>query len=376
MSILGRAVLCFALLQLRCGAAAICNGFCSAKPQPWKTRCGWSGCGGCSQCTTPPPSPPSDLPEAVEEAPPANGECRRYCATHTFGFPKLCGRDACKGCGQCSGPAPSPSPTPTPATEGAPSPLACAAYCTFLTHTWAGKCAWVMCSECEPCGQLVIAPPPPLPPPPLPPPSPPAIDGFPAEGALILAGGDGVRGSEGCVHEPDATHFSGVPIAGQCCTREGNCKRSTSRSNDGCLFGAFGTPAYRQTTWIEAARKCESEGLVLCDKGCENTGCGYHAVWVWTRRRCPIPPPQSPPSQPPPPSPRPPPSPSPLPCSPAPPALEDFEVKLGLTAELVDESRGGRFAKLVKLLPAVNKELRYLGTAPLNSSPSRFLSSL
>jgi len=66
----------------------------------------------------------------------------------------------------------------------------------------------------------------------------------------------------------------------------------------------------------------------------------------------------------------------PLPCSPAPPALEDFEVKLGLTAELVDESRGGRFAKLVKLLPAVNKELRYLGTAPLNPSPSRFLSSL
>ena len=233
-----------------------------------------------------------------------------------------------------------------------------------------------MCTECEPCGQRVIAPQPPRPPPPLAPPSPPAIVSFPAEGALILAGGDGVRGSEGCVHEPDATNFSGVPIAGQCCTREGNCKRSTSRSNDDCIFGAFGTPAYRQTTWIEAARKCESEGLVLCDKGCKNTGCGYHAVWVWTRRRCPIPPPQSPPSQPPPPSPRPPPSPSPLPCSPAPPALEDFEVKLGLTAELVDESRGGRFAKLVKLLPAVNKELRYLGTAPLNPSPSRFLSSL
>ena len=176
----------------------------------------------------------------------------------------------------CKGSAPSPPPSTPPSPPPSPPPL----------------------------------PPPPSPPPPSPPPAPPSpaapsplapID-FPSGGVWALHA-DSTNGAGVCVTDPTATRdpLQNEPIAAQCCTTGGECRRYVGSSNaEDCIAGVWGGTSFEYTTYREAVRRCTLRGLVLCDQSCKDMGCSYNAVKVWSSRACPSPPPYSPPATPPP----------------------------------------------------------------------------
>lgn len=140
---------------------------------------------------------------------------------------------------------------------------------------------------------------------------------------------------------PEAsTQMRHPQIAAQCCERgTGECRRFVGTNNDaGCIagFSRESRPTFIELfTYGEAADKCESLGLTLCEQSCRNAGCFYNRHPVFTKIPCdapPSPPPASsppllnspPPSpvnaslSPPPPVPSPPPVPPPSPHPPPP----------------------------------------------------------
>ena len=146
------------------------------------------------------------------------------------------------------------------------------------------------------------SPPPPSPPPPSPPPPFSPIT-FPPSGVWVL-NGDKNDGSGACV--TDETHtrdpIGDEPIAAQCCTTDGACRRRAS-GNGGpvsysyssrypesqfdswfCILGPWtgvgdssgtgrrlshSTRSFEYTTYQEAVRLCWLRGLVLCDQSCK-----------------------------------------------------------------------------------------------------------
>ena len=167
-----------------------------------------------------------------------------------------------------------------------------------------------------------MAPPSPNPPPSIPAPTaPPPLPTLPVGGVLVLDGGRGNSPVSTCITDPTSTHVGGLPIATQCCTSSGGCRRWVGSNNEaGCIAGDGNDNLVTLMTYGQAAHECASRGLQLCDVSCTATGCGYDGLPVWSRLSCDsLPPPASPPMTPPyPPSP-PPPSPSPSPPLPCPP---------------------------------------------------------
>ena len=80
------------------------------------------------------------------------------------------------------------------------------------------------------------------------------------------------------------TAWGGDVIAGQCCTRDGICRREI----DGECVSGRGAKSNPITpmTWGEVAAFCLAKGLVMCQGSCAQTGCGYNSFPVYTGRNC------------------------------------------------------------------------------------------
>lgn len=121
-----------------------------------------------------------------------------------------------------------------------------------------------------------------------------------------------------------STRMRHPQIAAQCCTRNDQCRRSTTwdqGSNRGCIVGVSANvaPHITQMTYAETVAKCASLGLQLCVQSCRGKGCNYNRHPVYTNKPCPAQP--SPPSPSPSPPPSPPPPPTPPEARPSPPSL-------------------------------------------------------
>ena len=167
---------------------------------------------------------------------------------------------------------------------------------------------------------------------------------IPAPGGVqALDGGNSDFPTSTCVTDPTTTHAndntgSSQPIAAQCCTSSGTCKRWVGTNDEaGCVAGSNSDGVITATTYQEAAMICAISGLEMCTTNCAGDGCAYNSRAVWTSLTCeaqPPPPLQPTPLSPPPPSPPPPttlptlppppppslPPPSPPPSSPPPPS--------------------------------------------------------
>jgi len=151
-----------------------------------------------------------------------------------------------------------------------------------------------------PCGSTpapVLSPPPspspaasPPPPSPLSPPAPVSA----VSGVLALQG----RADDQALGECISTSSAAIatendqPIAGQCCTREGGCRRrfstngEASTNNRHCLSGAYGGSTFAGMTYAETLSRCEAAGLQLCTQSCSGQGCSYDKTYVWTSIPC------------------------------------------------------------------------------------------
>jgi hypothetical protein len=89
------------------------------------------------------------------------------------------------------------------------------------------------------------------------------------------------------------------------------CRRSfLGGGYAGCIAGS----PPQHMSYSQVYRACALRGLEMCESHCGGEGCGYNNYPVWTKLKCPSPPPTTPP-----PSPRPSPPPPTLPPPPPPP---------------------------------------------------------
>ena len=113
------------------------------------------------------------------------------------------------------------------------------------------------------------------------------------KGVKVLAGWD-TNLLLACVTDPTLTSLklpgwdAPRPMATQCCEpANGTCHRFLdTNDHDGCIAGHGMQAQVSPMTWQEAANKCHSIGLTLCDQACVGEGCGYNANPVWTNLPC------------------------------------------------------------------------------------------
>ena len=96
-----------------------------------------------------------------------------------------------------------------------------------------------------------------------------------------------------CVTQPNQTMLkipaweTPRPIAAQCCETNGTCRRFLQTDDDdGCIAGHGLQAEVRAMTLQEAADKCRSLNLKLCDQSCVSKGCGYNYFAVYTNLPC------------------------------------------------------------------------------------------
>jgi len=119
---------------------------------------------------------------------------------------------------------------------------------------------------------------------------------LPAEGVAVLDGGDSSARGLYCLYPgdegrteipPNHNGWSNrLPIAPQCCTKGGDCRRVV----DGACVGGTSTSTYpnldRPWTFNETAKWCEERDLVVCDKSCAGEGCSYNSHPVYSSLPC------------------------------------------------------------------------------------------
>ena len=113
-------------------------------------------------------------------------------------------------------------------------------------------------------------------------------------GVLALSGVSDAEAQGECISTSSAAIATAndQPIAGQCCTSEGECRRrfttdgSRSSSNDDCLSGVYFTTSFFAMTYAETLSRCEAVGLQLCTQSCRGQGCSYDRAYVWSSIPC------------------------------------------------------------------------------------------